>query len=67
MDSNVKSNKKESSKFENGIVCDHCNSKIIYDDLLNKYGPEGLYEIANKLKQIADEDVNTALKQSYYG
>ena len=29
--------------------------------MLNKYVPEGLYMIADKLKELADEDVRTAL------
>ena len=33
----------------------------IFNALLSKYGPEGLYLIADKLKEIADEDVRCSL------
>lgn len=31
------------------LKCDACGVKITYDQLLHKYGPEGLYIIAKKL------------------
>lgn len=31
--------------------------KLPYDELLHLYGPEGLYEIAQRLREIADDDV----------
>lgn len=34
---------------------------IDFEMLLGKYGPEGLYELADKLKKIADNDVYEAL------
>jgi len=37
------------------------NDADYFEALLNKYGPEGLYTIANKLKEIADKDVDDAL------
>jgi len=37
---------------------------IDFDAWLNKYGPEGLYDIANKFIKIADEDVNNAIQQA---
>jgi len=55
--------KREATDLYNALECVKCKGKITYDELLSKYGPEGLYEIANKLKQIADEDVKTALRQ----
>ncbi|MCK9574766.1 MAG: hypothetical protein WC979_03085 [Candidatus Pacearchaeota archaeon] len=33
-------------------------SEINFEELLCKYGPEGLYDIANKLKKLADEDIS---------
>ena len=42
------------------------SNALDYDKLLNDYGPEGLYAIAQKLKDIANEDVNLALKQCEY-
>lgn len=38
--------------------------KLDLDEMLSKFGPEGCYEIANKLKEIADEDVQNALEQA---
>lgn len=38
--------------------CIHCDKVLDYDDLLNKYGPETLYDIAGKLMKVADEDIN---------
>lgn len=52
-----------SSLHEITIDCPHCNQSIDLNALLNKYGPEGLYEIADKLKEIADKDVKEALEQ----
>lgn len=34
------------------------------EKLLEKYDPEGLYLIARKLMDIADRDINDALKDS---
>lgn len=34
------------------------------ESLISKYGPEGLYEIARKLLQYADADVNSAIEQA---
>jgi len=38
---------------------------IDFEYLLNKYGPEGLYELADKLKDIANEDVSDATGEMY--
>lgn len=35
------------------------------DQLLNKYGPEGLYKMAEILIAAADEDINEAYNQSF--
>ena len=55
--------KREATDLYNVLECVKCKGEITYDELLCKYGPEGLYEIADKLKQIADEDVRTAMQQ----
>lgn len=34
------------------------------DEILNKIGPEGCHELAEKLVEIANEDMQNALKQS---
>lgn len=39
-------------------------SDIDFELLLNKYGPEGLYELADRLKNIADKDVSDALNEN---
>ena len=39
------------------------DKEINFNALLDKYGPEGLYMIANKLKELADEDMRNALDQ----
>lgn len=38
------------------------DKELNFEDLLNKYGPEGLYLLADKLKELADEDIRNALK-----
>ena len=35
---------------------------IDFEAMLHKYGPEGLYNIADKLKEVADKDVAKAMK-----
>ena len=32
--------------------------KIDIEDLLNKYGPEGLYDLAKELMKVADKDIS---------
>jgi dTDP-glucose 4,6-dehydratase len=39
--------------------------EITFDELLNEYGPEGLYEIANKLKSYADDDFYKGMNSTY--
>jgi hypothetical protein len=53
--------KRQSSEHEVTLNCHQCEKDIDFDLLLSKYGPEGLYEIADKLKAIADDDVSKAL------
>ena len=55
-----------SDKLKNSnpsIVLECADREINFNTLLDKYGPEGLYLIADKLKEIADEDVRNALDQ----
>jgi len=37
---------------------------VDYDFLLNKYGPEGLWLIADKMKEVALKDVHDGIEQS---
>tara|TARA_R110000851_G_scaffold117238_1_gene243852 strand:- start:889 stop:1080 length:192 start_codon:yes stop_codon:yes gene_type:complete len=39
--------------------------EITFEELLHEYDPEGLYEIANKLVELADDDVWKATRNSY--
>lgn len=39
-------------------------SETEIENLLNEYGPEGLYKLANKLMEAADRDMQLALEQS---
>jgi len=34
--------------------------EIDFDKLLNKYGPEGLYDLAKELMKVANKDVSDA-------
>lgn len=52
-DKNVKVNQEEQDKI--------IDNALDYEKLLNEYGPEGLYLIAEKLKKIADEDMRGAI------
>ena len=40
------------------------NYGIDYDELLRKFGPEGLYEISDNLRRVANEDIASAIEQS---
>lgn len=42
---------------------DCVDKEINFNALLHKYGPEGLYMIADKLKELADEDMRNGLAQ----
>jgi NADH pyrophosphatase NudC (nudix superfamily) len=54
----------ERGQEPNDIMSIECNGCVItFDELLSKYGPERLYQIANKLMNIADDDVALALQQ----
>ena len=39
------------------------DKELNFNAMLSKYGPEGLYLIADKLKELADEDVSNAINQ----
>ena len=41
-------------------VLNSVSQEIDFNKLLEKYGPEGLYIIADELKEIADKDVSDA-------
>jgi hypothetical protein len=48
---------------------DHSTSKIVddinYYEMLDKYGPEGCYEIAQALMKVANEDISDALESDF--
>lgn len=39
--------------------------EVNLDEMLSKYGPEGCHEIANKLIEIANDDVQKALEEAH--
>jgi hypothetical protein len=43
--------------------CTSCGEPIDYDKLLSTIGPEGMYDVARKFMELADDDMSTALKQ----
>lgn len=45
-------------------VLDSVSKELDFNKLLEKYGPEGLFIIADKLKEIAIKDMSEALEQS---
>ena len=45
------------------LLLTHADTKIHFNELLEEYGTEVLYEIANELKRLADEDMNNAIAQ----
>ena len=56
----------ECLKYDISSIKDNSDEVIDYpdidfDDLLNKYGPEGLYDIADKLIKMADKDMYDAI------
>lgn len=48
-------------KQDNTSFLKYVEKEMNFEALLDKYGPEGLYIIADKLKAIADEDMKNAL------
>jgi len=63
LDKQQQKRSQEDTDMYNTIKCPECGSEIMYEQLLNAYGPEGLYRIAKKLIEIADEDYMNALSQ----
>ena len=59
LDQNIKTNNDE-IKFE----CPNCGEELNIEALLCKYGPEGLYDLAERLKRAADEDVSDAMGET---
>ena len=55
-------NMQEKGESITEFKCTTCGVKFYIDELLSKYGPEGLYELADQLKAAADEDVADAMK-----
>jgi len=49
-------------KTIDGFKCPDCNEPLNIDGLLSMYGPEGLYELAELLMKVADEDVSDSMK-----
>lgn len=47
------------------FYCPTCGSELDVNCLLEKYGPEGLYDLSDKLRSVADEDVSDALGQPH--
>lgn len=45
--------------------CAECGKELIADELLSKYGPEGLYDLADLLKRTAIEDVSDSITMSW--
>ena len=55
---------KEKRKVNKEAMKAMINSAVDYDALLNKYGPEGLYMIADKLKEVANCDMALGIDQA---
>lgn len=56
-------NQVSENKGQMAARLEQMDKDINFKALLEKYGPEGLYEIADKLKELADEDMRTAMEQ----
>lgn len=56
-------NKVSVNEKEVAARLEQMDKDINFKALLDKYGPEGLYEIADKLKELADEDMASAVEQ----
>jgi hypothetical protein len=52
----------QENKCNNADLLECVDKEINFSALLNKYGPEGLYIIADKLKELADEEMQNALE-----
>jgi len=40
--------------------------EVDLDDLLNRFGPEGLYDLAKEAMEVADKDISDAMNTEYY-
>jgi hypothetical protein len=58
--------KQEKSGSVIEVKCTICGSKLYIDELLSKYGPEGLYELAEQLKSAADADVADGMSNNFF-
>lgn len=57
IDQDIKTSSNEEMRFD----CPGCGEELDIESLLCKYGPEGLYDLAERLKSAADEDVSDAM------
>lgn len=48
------------------MSCPKCEKSLDLNELLNVYGPEGLYSLARELIRIADEDMNSSFNNYKY-
>jgi len=58
---NYNNDKMEQNNEELYTLLECIDKEINFNALLHKYGPEGLYMIADKLKELADEHVRNSL------
>jgi MinD-like ATPase involved in chromosome partitioning or flagellar assembly len=56
--------RKDIERNEINNLLDLINKEINFEDLLCKFGPEGLYLIAGKLIEVADKDIIEAYERS---
>lgn len=45
--------------------CASCGFNIDVAEILRKYGPEGCYILADRLKKAADDDINAAMSETW--
>jgi len=57
-----KKNNSNDSRRVDVFECPTCNKPLDIDGLLIMYGPEGLYDLAEILMKVADEDVSDSMK-----
>jgi len=52
---------------EDGLreILEDMDREINFNALLDKYGPEGLYMIADRLKELADEDMEDTINSPF--
>ena len=54
--------KLQQNEEEIELMMKEIEKELNFNQLLDKYGPEGLYKIADRLKEIADNDVRSIFK-----